>query len=70
MPLSSASLTQIFFLFISVFVENPFARLDVIPPDGNGLNPLLRHPGMIIHPPMLYLGFVGFTIPYTFAMAA
>ncbi len=65
-----ASLTQIFFLFISVFVENPFARLDVIPPDGNGLNPLLRHPGMIIHPPMLYLGFVGFTIPYTFAMAA
>jgi cytochrome c-type biogenesis protein CcmF len=65
-----ASLTQIFFLFITVFVENPFARLDVIPPDGNGLNPLLRHPGMIIHPPMLYLGFVGFTIPYTFAMAA
>ena len=65
-----ASMTQIFFLFITVFVENPFARLDVIPPDGNGLNPLLRHPGMIIHPPMLYLGFVGFTIPYTFAMAA
>ena len=65
-----ASMTQIFFLFITVFVENPFARLNVIPPDGNGLNPLLRHPGMIIHPPMLYLGFVGFTIPYTFAMAA
>jgi cytochrome c-type biogenesis protein CcmF len=65
-----ASLTQIFFLFLTVFIENPFARLDVIPPDGNGLNPLLRHPGMIIHPPMLYLGFVGFTIPYTFAMAA
>lgn len=38
--------------------------------DGNGLNPLLRHPGMILHPPMLYLGFVGFTIPYAFAMAA
>jgi cytochrome c-type biogenesis protein CcmF len=38
--------------------------------DGNGLNPLLRHPGMIIHPPMLYLGFTGFTIPFTFAMAA
>ncbi|MFN2117632.1 MAG: heme lyase CcmF/NrfE family subunit [Candidatus Promineifilaceae bacterium] len=65
-----ASMTQIFFLFLVVFIENPFARLDVIPPDGNGLNPLLRHPGMIIHPPMLYLGFVGFTIPYTFAMAA
>ncbi|MEJ2748685.1 MAG: cytochrome c biogenesis protein CcsA [Anaerolineae bacterium] len=64
------SLTQIFFLFISAFVENPFVRLDMIPADGNGLNPLLRHPGMIIHPPMLYLGFTGFIIPYTFAMAA
>ncbi len=40
------------------------------PPDGRGLNPLLRHPGMIIHPPMLYLGFVSFVIPYAFAMAA
>lgn len=64
------SITQIFFLGISLFIESPFARLLVIPPDGNGLNPLLRHPGMIIHPPMLYLGFVGFTVPYTFAMAA
>ena len=65
-----AAFTQIFFLGITVFVENPFATLDFVPPDGNGLNPLLRHPGMIIHPPMLYLGFVGFTIPYAFAMAA
>ena len=65
-----AAFTQIFFLGISLFVENPFARLEIMPPDGNGLNPLLRHPGMIIHPPMLYLGFVGFTIPYAFAMAA
>ena len=40
------------------------------PPDGSGMNPLLRHPGMIIHPPMLYLGFVAFVIPYAFAMAA
>jgi cytochrome c-type biogenesis protein CcmF len=40
------------------------------PSDGRGLNPLLRHPGMIIHPPMLYLGFVSFVIPYAFAMAA
>jgi cytochrome c-type biogenesis protein CcmF len=40
------------------------------PIDGNGMNPLLRHPGMIIHPPMLYLGFVSFVIPYAFAMAA
>ena len=40
------------------------------PQDGKGLNPLLRHPGMVIHPPMLYLGFVSFVIPYAFAMAA
>ncbi|GAB4271570.1 MAG: heme lyase CcmF/NrfE family subunit [Candidatus Promineifilaceae bacterium] len=65
-----SSFTQIFFLAISSFVENPFARMAVVPLDGNGLNPLLRHPGMIIHPPMLYLGFVGFTIPYSYAIAA
>src|SRR5690606_272333 len=40
------------------------------PADGTGLNPLLRHVGMVIHPPMLYLGFVGFTIPFAFAFAA
>jgi cytochrome c-type biogenesis protein CcmF len=40
------------------------------PEEGRGLNPLLRHPGMVIHPPMLYLGFVSFVIPYAFAMAA
>jgi cytochrome c-type biogenesis protein CcmF len=66
-----ASLTQIFFLGLVAFVENPFARIPgMVPLDGRGLNPLLRHPGMIIHPPMLYLGFTGFTIPYAFAMAA
>ena len=41
-----------------------------IAPDGRGLNPLLRHPGMVIHPPMLYLGFVSFVMPYAFAIAA
>ncbi len=48
----------------------PAGTQQFIPPDGQGLNPLLRHPGMIIHPPMLYLGFVSFVIPYAFAMAA
>lgn len=42
----------------------------LVQPDGRGLNPLLRHPGMIIHPPMLYLGFVSFVIPFAFAIAA
>ncbi len=64
------AVTQGFFLIVSNFLENPFIRLDFTPADGQGLNPLLRHPGMIIHPPMLYLGFVSLTIPYAFAMAA
>jgi cytochrome c-type biogenesis protein CcmF len=68
--LAVSAITQVFFLFISIFVENPFTRLAIIPLDGQGLNPLLRHPGMIIHPPLLYLGFTGLTIPYAFAMAA
>jgi cytochrome c-type biogenesis protein CcmF len=48
----------------------PAGTTPLTPADGQGLNPLLRHPGMIIHPPMLYLGFVSFVIPYAFAMAA
>ena len=48
----------------------PHGAIPYVPPDGQGLNPLLRHPGMIAHPPMLYLGFVAFVIPYAFAMAA
>lgn len=48
----------------------PAGTVALHPSDGNGLNPLLRHPGMIIHPPMLYLGFVSSVIPYAFAMAA
>ena len=48
----------------------PDGAVLLTPRDGNGLNPLLRHPGMIIHPPTLYLGFVAFVIPYAFAMAA
>jgi cytochrome c-type biogenesis protein CcmF len=48
----------------------PIGGVLVTPSNGEGLNPLLRHPGMIIHPPMLYLGFVSFVIPYAFAIAA
>ncbi|UCD99082.1 MAG: heme lyase CcmF/NrfE family subunit [Chloroflexota bacterium] len=48
----------------------PAGSVPYIAADGSGLNPLLRHPGMIIHPPMLYLGFVSFVIPYAFAIAA
>jgi cytochrome c-type biogenesis protein CcmF len=48
----------------------PAGTMAFVPLDGQGLNPLLRHPGMVFHPPMLYLGFVSFVIPYAFAMAA
>jgi cytochrome c-type biogenesis protein CcmF len=48
----------------------PGGTVPLVPTDGQGLNPLLRHPGMVIHPPMLYLGFVSFVIPYAFAIAA
>jgi len=48
----------------------PDGAFPLVPADGRGLNPLLRHPGMVIHPPLLYLGFVSFVIPYAFAMAA
>ena len=60
-----------FFLFMVAFPGNPFAQVaGDVPIDGNGLNPLLQSPGMIIHPPLLYTGFVGFSIPFAFAIGA
>jgi cytochrome c-type biogenesis protein CcmF len=60
-----------FFLFMVAFPGNPFAQVTGdVPVDGNGLNPLLQSPGMIIHPPLLYTGFVGFSIPFAFAIGA
>jgi len=71
---------QIFFLTLNNFVESPFKTLaavnasGVMAPfvrmDGNGLNPLLQYPEMVIHPPNLYSGYTGFTIPFAFALAA
>ncbi len=55
---------------ITVSMFQPANSVLLVQPDGRGLNPLLRHPGMIIHPPMLYLGFVSFVIPFAFAIAA
>jgi cytochrome c-type biogenesis protein CcmF len=59
-----------FFLLLMVGWENPFSTLSQVPAQGNGLNPLLRHPAMMIHPPMLYTGYVGFSIPFAFAIGA
>lgn len=63
-------LIQGFFLTVVAFVANPYKRAAIIPPDGRGLNPLLQHPMMTIHPPMLYLGFVGLAVPFALAIAA
>jgi cytochrome c-type biogenesis protein CcmF len=59
-----------FFLMLMIGWENPFDTLAMAPPEGAGLNPLLRHPAMMIHPPMLYTGYVGFSIPFAFAIGA
>src|ERR1700722_10220918 len=66
---------QTFFLVLNNFVVSPFKmlavdRLITAVPDGNGLNPLLQYPAMAIHPPMLYLGYVGFAVPFAFAIAS
>ncbi len=66
------SVIQGFFLLMVNFVANPFAPVetDFVVQDGLGLNPLLQNPTMAIHPPMLYLGYVGFSVPFAFAIAA
>ena len=65
------SVTEMFFLYLMVVHKNPFTTsLANVPADGEGLNPLLQNFYMAIHPPSLYTGFVGMTIPYAFGMAA
>ena len=75
---ATLAVVQSFFLILNVFVASPFQMLAMDqggrmvvqgPLDGNGLNPLLQYPAMAIHPPMLYLGYVGFSVPFAFAMA-
>ena len=77
MPYVAAILMSIqtFFLVLNAFVASPFHmlaldRVVTAAPDGNGLNPLLQYPAMAIHPPMLFLGYVGFAVPFAFAMSS
>jgi cytochrome c-type biogenesis protein CcmF len=77
MPYVVGVLTTVesFFLILNNFIANPFQmlatdKLIVAVPDGNGLSPLLQYPAMAIHPPMLYLGYVGFTVPFAFAIGS
>ncbi len=58
------------FLLFMLFTSNPFLRLVDAPPDGKDLNPLLQDPGLVFHPPMLYMGYVGLAVPFAFAIAA
>ena len=58
------------FLSFSLFTSNPFLRLSPVPADGRDLNPLLQDPGLAFHPPFLYLGYVGFSMAFSFAVAA
>jgi cytochrome c-type biogenesis protein CcmF len=59
-----------FFVAVMVFASNPFEKLGFLPQDGRGLNPQLQNPGMVIHPPMLYLGYISIAVPFAFAVAA
>src|SRR5690349_2646827 len=58
------------FLLFLLATSNPFARLSPPPVEGSDLNPLLQDPGMVVHPPMLYMGYVGFSVAFAFAIAA
>ena len=63
-------LVNLGFLAFLIFTSNPFTRILPAPLEGRDLNPLLQDPGMVIHPPMLYIGYAGFCVPFAFAIAA
>lgn len=67
---ATIAISSFFFALIHLFAADPFKQLPFTPPDGRGLNPLLQHPAMAIHPPTLYLGMVGMVVPFAFAIAA
>lgn len=66
---AQAAIALGFYAFL-LFASNPFARLNPAPQDGNGLNPLLQDPGLAFHPPTLYLGYVGLSVAFSFAVGA
>src|SRR5689334_4417925 len=68
--LSVMAMISVGFLLFMLLTSNPFARLFPVPPDGRDLNPLLQDPAMVAHPPMLYMGYVGFCVAFAFAISA
>ncbi len=67
---AAANLVAVFFFLVLIFDKDPFALSTTTPADGAGLNPLLQHPAMVLHPPTLFIGYAAFAIPYAWAMAA
>ncbi len=65
-----ANFVSVFFLLILIMDKNPFALSVAAPADGMGLNPLLQHPAMVLHPPILFIGYAGFVIPFAWAFAS
>ena len=63
-------LLQVFFIAVIIFLASPFTKLPFVPPDGQGINPLLTHPGMFVHPPMLMTGLIAAAVPFAFAIGA
>ena len=68
--LSVMGIVSVGFLLFMLLTSNPFERLSPVPADGRDLNPLLQDPAMVAHPPMLYMGYVGFSVAFAFAIAA
>src|SRR4026209_1802220 len=68
--LSVMGIVSVGFLLFMLLTSNPFARIFPVPPDGRDLNPLRQDPAMVAHPPMLYMGYVGFSVAFAFAIAA
>jgi cytochrome c-type biogenesis protein CcmF len=68
--LSVMGMVSVGFISFMLFTSNPFTRLFSMPVDGRSLNPLLQDPGLAIHPPMLYMGYVGFSVAFAFSIAA
>ncbi len=68
--ISVLGMVSIGFLLFMLLTSNPFERIFPMPPEGRDLNPLLQDPGLAIHPPMLYMGYVGFSVAFAFAISA
>ena len=66
----TSNIVNIGFIGFTIFTSNPFLRISPIPEEGNGLNPVLQDPGLAFHPPLLYLGYVGLTVPFAYSIAA